>query len=300
MAEFFDASLAGVRLWLSGLSAEAGRTLVENQPTRGDDNDVDDRGRAPRRWRVSLLFATMPGETEAPVNRLRRLIALVDKGSDDGFTFTSPVEGTCQVRIGDFTYELGQSSRLTASATLVRIGTSEPAVIPLGPAVSPEAGAEAVTAAADRTTTELAAVNLESDVPAAAAAAAERWADPATSPREVFLEVASLTSQIQDEIAALELGGDLQLWPSYKSMVELADQAIGAANAATATAGAVFRLLIDRPTPLRVIAARVYGAALAAERMAEIVRLNDLATPGRVPSGTELIMPATRPSARGA
>ena len=300
MAEFYDASLAGVRLWLASLSADGGRTLVETQPTRGDENDVDDRGRAPRRWRVSLLFAEMPGETESPAARLRRLIALIDAGSDDGFAFTSPIEGTCQVRIGDFTHELGSNFRITASATLVRLGDLEPAVTPVGPAVSPAAGAEAVTVAAGRATAELEAVNLESDAPAKCTEAAVRWTDPATSPRQVFLEVASLTTEIQDEIVALELGGDLQLWPAYRSMVELASQTIAAANAVTSTAGAVFRLLVDRPTPLRVIAARVYGAVLAAERMAEIVKLNDIGTPGRVPAGTSLIMPARRPAARGA
>lgn len=300
MAEFYEASLAGVRLWLASLSAEGGRTLVEQQPTRGDENDVDDRGRAPRRWRVSLLFADMPDETESPADRLRRLIATLEAGSDDGFAFTSPIEGTCQVRVGEFTHELGANGRLTASATLARLGAQAPAVIPLGPAVSPEAGAEAVTASAGRATAELEAVNLESNVPSSCAAAAVRWTDPATSPRQVFLEVASLTSEIQDEIVALELGGDLQLWPAYRSLVELASQTIAAANAVTATAGAVFRLLVDRPTPLRVIAARVYGAVLAAERMAEIVRLNDVGTPGMVPAGTSLVMPARRPAARGA
>lgn len=300
MAEFYDATLAGVRLWLASLSAEGGRTLVEQQPTRGDDNDVDDRGRAPRRWRVTMLFAEMPGEQEAPVDRLRRLIAALEAGSDDGFAFTSPIEGTCQVRVGEFTHELGMNGRITASATLSRLAAGTPAVIPLGPAVSPEAGAEAVTAAAGRATAALEEVNLESDVPSSCAAAAARWTDPATSPRQVFLEVASLTSQIQDEIVALELGGDLQLWPSYRSMVELASQTIAAANAVTSTVGAVFRLLVDRPTPLRVLAARVYGAVLAAERMAEIVRLNDLGTPGMVPAGTSLVMPARRPASRGA
>ena len=299
MAEFYDCTLAGVRLYLSDLSVEGGRTLVEQQPSRGDDNDVDDRGRGPHRARCSLLFVPMEGEAE-PLERLRRLIAMVNKGADDGFTFTSPIEGTYRVRIGEFRYDLTQSGRLSATATLVRVSTSEPAVAPVGQAVSPEAGAEAVAAAADLASADLAAANLSSNVPRLAAAAAARWAEPTTSPRSVFLEVATITSQIQDEIAALELGGDLQLWPAYRALVELADQVIAAATSATATAGAVFRLLVDRPTPLRVLVARVYGAAQVADRMTEIIRLNDLATPGRVPAGTELVLPALRPDSRGA
>lgn len=292
MAEFYEARIAGVRLYIASLDTDAPRDLVKHRPVSGDDVEVDDRGRGEHTTDVELLFATMPGETQSPKARFDAFNALVNKGNGaEGYYFTHPVEGTYRVAIGAFRYSL-RNGVIRATATFTRVGTIE-AVVPIGPSVSPEAGLEAVTAAADAATAALDDVDLESDVPAEAVATATRWADPDVSARAVFLEVGSASKRIQGEIDALDLVSDLLLWPAYRALIELQHALAGAADAATAEVANVFSLLIERPTPLRAICARVArGTSTSAEDLyAQVMRLNDVATPARIPTGTTLIVP---------
>lgn len=297
MADFYEAQLGGVRLYLASADTDAGRTLVEHRPTRGDQVEVDDRGQGPHRTRVDLLFVTMAG-APPPLDRLRKLVALVAAGNPDGFFFSHPVEGTYRVAIGDFSHSLGTSGQLRASASLVRMEAPTAAVTPIGPGVSPDAGLEAVTASAGAVADELADADLESDVPAAVVASVGRWAEVDTAVRTVFMEAASISQQIQDEMARLELAADLRLWPAYKAMVTLAASVQAAAEAATAEVATVFRLRVSAATALRALVARVYGSRLAAERLAQVIKLNDAGNPARIPAGTELIMPALAPAPR--
>jgi hypothetical protein len=67
-----------------------------------------------------------------------------------------------------------------------------------------------------------------------------------------------------------------------------------AAESVASDAERVFDLTVRAPVPLRVLCARVYGASAAEERQAQVARLNALRTPGLVPAGTTLKMPAAR------
>lgn len=294
-AVFYEARLAGLPVWIASISTDAGRTVVEHLPTVGDEVELDDRGQAPLRARVELLFAERPGLAPA-ADRLRELAAKVAKGDPDGFWFTHPILGTYRAAVSDFTFEL-RGTIASATCTLIRKGAPT-AVEPLGPGVAVTAGVEAVSTAADQVKTELAAVDLETDVGTSAIAAITAWPDAPA--RQVFLDAATLSAQIQDEIARLELLADLELWPAYKALIGLADSVRSAAEAATSAVPRTFRLLVSAPVALRALVARVYGGRLAAERYEQVVALNDLSTPGRVPAGTTLVMPALAPAPRRA
>jgi nucleoid-associated protein YgaU len=49
---------------------------------------------------------------------------------------------------------------------------------------------------------------------------------------------------------------------------------------------------VTEPMPARLLCAQVYGAAAAEERARQVVELNRIRTPGRIPPGTTLKMPA--------
>jgi hypothetical protein len=294
----YDATLAGVRLWCSSVETEAPRTLVGYIPARGDAEEYDDAGAGEHKTSVELLFAQMPGEARTGRDRYNELRALVEAGNpEDGHYFTHPLEGTYRVKIGEFRTMLG-NGQLRVSATLTRVG-ARLAVSALGAAVAPEAGLEAVTSAADAADAALDTAGLSSPAPAAATAAATRWAEPDVAPRTVFTELGTESQRIQDEIATLDLTNDLDLWPAYKTMVELHYALVGAADAATAEVAAVFQLLVDRPTPLRALIAAIYGSRGAAEKYEQIIKLNDIGNPARVPAGTTLLLPAREPTPRG-
>lgn len=296
--DFYEAAIAGIRLWCSALETEAPRTLVGYQPARGDVGDFDDAGAGEHKTSAELLFAAMPGEAQDGRARYNELRALVEAGNpDEGHYFTHPLEGTFRVKIGEFRTSI-RNGVLSASITFTRVGARAAAVASVGASIAPESGLAAVSAAAAAADLELAAVGLASPSPAAAAAAAGRWAEPDVAPRTVFTELGTESQRIQDEIAGLDLLGDLDFWPAYKTMIGLHYALASAADAATADVAAVFGLLVDRPTPLRAILARVYGGRGGAARFDQVIKLNDISAPGRVPAGTTLLLPAVTPTPR--
>lgn len=297
MAEFYEVTLASVRLWCASFEADQPRTLVGYAPARGDMNEFDDVGAGEHKTTVELLFADMPNEPKSGLDRFRDLKALVDAGNpEEGYYFSHPIDGTFRVKIGDFRYSY-TDGRLTATASLTRVGTRG-SVASIGPAVSPDAGAEAVQVAADNATRELAAVGLTAPSPAAAAAAAERWSEVDVAPRSVFTELGTESQRIEDDIAKLNLLGDLEFWGAYKSLVDLRHQLTAAADAATAEVAEVFSLFVSAARPLRTIIASVYGSAAAREKFDQVAKLNDISTPARITPGTVLLMPAPDPTPR--
>lgn len=294
---FYESSIAGIRLWCSSIETESPRSLVGYQPARGDVESFDDAGAGEHKTSAELIFAAMPGEAKTARARWDELRALVEAGNpEEGHYFTHPLEGTFRVKVGDFRTTL-RNGRLEVSITFTRVGARS-SVSALGPSVAPESGLAAVTSASAAATLELAAVGLSSPAPAAATEAATRWAEPDVSPRTVFTELGTESQRIQDEIAGLDLLSDLDFWPAYKTMIGLHYALASAADAATAEVSSVFALLVDRPTPLRAIVARVYGGRGAGERYDQVVKLNDVGNPGRIPPGTTLLLPSIAPTPR--
>lgn len=298
MADYYTATIANIRLWCSSIDTEAPRSLVPYAPARGDVTEIDDAGAGEVKTTAELLFVEMAGERPA-IERFRALAALVAGGNpDEGFYFSHPIAGTGRVKIGEFRHTF-TGGTLAATIGLTRVG-DRAAVSPVGPAVSPDAGAEAVKVAADAADAELAAVGLTGASPAAAAAAAQRWADTDVAPRTVFTELGTESQRIEDEIASLDLVGDLDFWPAYKTLVNLRYALTSAADGATAEVADVFGFLVDTARPLRAIVASVYGARRAAETYGQVVSLNDVSNPARIPAGTTLLLPALAPAPRRA
>lgn len=288
---YFDASYGGIDLLISSIDTEGGRDIAVQSPSRGDRHVLQDRGRKLRSANVSILFIDQPGL--APyLDRYDQFRALVDAG--DSQIFSHPLDGSYQARASELRVS-ADSGTGQVSCTCTIIAENEPkTVFPLGAGVSAAAGLEAVTTASAAADTSLADAGLSSPVPSSCLAAITKWTNAADEldTQEVFLGVASLTQQISDATDALDLASDFRRWNAYQSMINLMYQVVRAGEALTAASAQLFDLTVAHALPLRAICAEVYGGALAADKAAQVARINRIRTPGRVPAGTILKMPS--------
>lgn len=130
-------------------------------------------------------------------------------------------------------------------------------------------------------------------VDADARASAAVWGQGADI-RRIIADVARLAQSVGDMIDSGGFEDDIALWPAFRAAILLGDAVVSAAVAATADASSLFIMRVREPTALLPLAARVYGGREAQDRADEIMRLNDISTPGWMPPG-DYLMPA-RPS----
>jgi prophage DNA circulation protein len=291
MADFyFKAAFGRLSLLVTELDSVGGRDLVIHSPARGDDHVVQDRGRTLRRTRAEVLFVDQPG-LEPALDRFRAFLAAVNRGEPD--IFCHPIDGSYLAAVEEFRYTVSADQR-EVHVECSFVGVEEPEVVlSPGAGVSSASGPEEVGVTVANVATSLETQGLTSDVPGDCLARVTAWAqadDPDT--RAVYLEVSSLSSRIATEVERLELASDLSRWELYRQFTMLQYQVQRAAEAVASEAERVFDLTLRASVPLRVLCARVYGAAEAEDRQRQVLRLNPLRSPGLVPSGTTLKMPA--------
>lgn len=117
-----------------------------------------------------------------------------------------------------------------------------------------------------------------------------RWAQTDVSTRAILIDAARISNNIATMI---ELGGletDLSLWPAFRAAIMLGDAVRSAAVAATSDTPSVFTMRVRERTALLPLAARLYGGAQAADRVRQILSLNDIPTPGWLDPG-DYVMP---------
>jgi hypothetical protein len=286
----FAATYGGVPLLMASLSGEGGRDVVVQSPSRGDVHTLQDRGRRLRSVRCELRFVDEPGKA-APHVRFQQFEQLASEALPH--VFSSPIHGSYLAVVTDFQFGANADAReLTASCTF--LPKSEPrTVFPAGAGSAPTAGVEEVGATVAATDDALAAAGLTSSVTGPCLSTVTAWTQAETpSARAVYLEAASLAQRIDEEMDEFELATDLDRWELYRSYITLRYQVSRAAMAVTSEAERVFDLVVREPIPARLLCAQVYGAAAAEERARQVVELNRLRTPGRIPPGTTLKMPA--------
>lgn len=289
-------SFGGLRLWISKLSTNKSRDIVVHDLTAGDDHVVQDRGRALLHARATVLFDYMDGDDIAPLDRLRKLTAMVD---DNARMFAHPAEGSYLARVGPFNYEVDENSNITAEIEFFQVAPVAPvAAASAGAILAPGDGT--VATAADDMTNELAELGITSPIPAQASAASDSWAtsDGALSPRNVTTTTGSLTSDLGDQ--ADELEGDIGAWQAFKATVILAESIRMAASAATAQTAQTFALRIGAPIALRALLVSVYPADQADDAFDAAMAINDIAAPAWIEIGTVLQLPQPKPVARSA
>lgn len=134
---------------------------------------------------------------------------------------------------------------------------------------------------------------LDADARASVAA----WNEEETPARRASVDAARLSESISTMIETGELETNLQLWPAYRSAIMLGDSIHGAAVAASSETANLFVMLVQSPTALLPLAARIYGGADAQDRARQIASLNDIKTVGWIDPGSYL-MPARPPGSQ--
>jgi len=292
---FYRSSWGGVRLWIRSITSDHSRTKVVKDLSRGDHPVIQDRGlRGGRRTSCELLFDDdLRGESENGLKRLQRFIELVDTGKD--YLFTHPVYGSYLAGIDHFVHTVDDTGTISASCDFVS-AADIPAIVVSGFGGAALAGESTLIAAADDLRAQLDDLGIASTLPEDAKAAGSSWLDDASNARAVLVDVATFTDRAAQEADDLETQADLELWPLFKSYVLLSDAIAVAGAAATGDQSDVFSMLIAQPMSLNAILIGIYGADQVDRYRQTAIDMNDIETPGRIPSGTELklVQPQTR------
>lgn len=296
---YFAASYGGIPMLVSSVQTERGRDIAIQSPALGNQHTLSDRGERLLAARMEILFCDQPGQAHY-LDRYKAFKALFD---GQPRILSHPLDGSYSAIASDMTVT-SDAGEICVKVSCTFLRESPPQrVFPAEAGSSSVAGLEATAtaaAAAKLSLSELAELLEDSPsttaalaVPGEALAQVTAWseADDLDS-QEVFLGVATLTTQIDAAIATLELKSDLSRWPAYKAMILLRYTIVRAGQAFTADSRAMFDLYVETPRPLLTICAEIYGARRARELADRVARGNRLRTPGLVPAGTTLKMPA--------
>lgn len=288
---FMPASFGGVEMLLSSMSGDAGVDWAVISPHRGSLHTLQNQGRRVRRVQCQLLFCDQPGLADPYLDRYRAFEDMANAGTPQ--IFVHPIHGSYLAVIQDPSYDV-DAAELCVRVQCSFLAMEEPvAVQSVGAGVAAIAGPEEVGVWATAADADLAALDESDPTPAECLARAEAWANgDVGDARQVLLEVATLTAQIDSAIATLDLLGDYSRWQAYKSMIGLRYSVTRAAQAATSEASRTVDYRVRVATPLRSLCARLYGARLAEERTAQVVQINGLRIPGYIQAGTVLKVPS--------
>lgn len=286
---YLAASFGDVPILIASIETERGRDIVVHSPSSGDHHSLSDRGRRALVVRCEILFVDQPG-LEPYLERRDRFLRIAESGEPQ--IFTHPIDGAYVARAENVSESASSDQRsVRISCTFLQDSETQ-RVFPMGAGGSAAAGVESVTVAAAAADQALVEVGLSSSAPATCVAAVTAWESmDDIDANEVMLKVASVTHEIDESISQLELRSSLDYWTSYQQLILLRYQVVRAAELFTSSVEQVFDVHITTPRPLRAICAEIYGAAEAEERTAQVVKLNRLRTPARVPANTTLKFP---------
>lgn len=289
----YPSSFGGLRLWLSRITTERPRSQIRHELSDGDDHIVQDKGQGLLIARCSVIFEHMLGDDIEPIERLRRLRALVD---DKPRILSHPIEGNFLARVGPFDYTLESNGTITAELEFAAVSEVQ-TVSSAGAGGIPASGSGSVTAAAEAVNLELADVEMSSPVPSLAASTVDGWASSDDlNPRDVYTQTGSLTSSLSELAAQLET--DLVLWNAYRAVVVLQEAVRAAAETFTTDVARTFVVRIGSPIALNALLTSIYGADEIDLRRSQALKLNDIPNPAWLEPGLDLVLPAARPTAR--
>jgi hypothetical protein len=281
---------ADMPLLITSYSDEGGRDWVTQSPYRGDLHVNQDRGLRQARTRCEIVFCDEPG-SQSFADRFLAFRELA-RGSAPRL-FVHPLLGSYMAVVADLQHNANGDERCVYASCVFVADEPPPAVFPVGAGVTAAAGPEEVGVHVAQANEQLAELGLESTTPASCLAAATAWAeleDP--DARAIALEASSLAAEIDETVADLELATDLERWELWKTFLTLRYSVVRAAEATTSETARVSEYTVVVAEPLRALCARLFGAREAEERARQVAKLNGLRTPGLVPAGTALKLPA--------
>ncbi len=292
-AVLYEAAYGGVRIDIVDIRTSEGNTLVAHAFPRRAGAQVDHQGNRQRVANARVCFFETVDQTDDHVTRYKAFRALCHDG--EPHLFVHPFDGAFMAHVEGWEMSAAASTRDFISIDLTFWETIDAAqVLNIGAGTHFSGGVEVVRAQAE----EVRALADDGGVDAGpiadlAIAIVDGWADnDELSAREVNLGLATASAELQALQDELEIASDLENYPLVRSLRLLHYEMIRAADSFVADTPRLIELTVRAATPLRVIAARTYGADLAETRMAEMVELNDISDPGLIAAGTVLKAPS--------
>lgn len=280
----FEASFGGVALDIRSVQTTFTRRTDVYEPERGDGADVFDRGRA---LRVDRLSVTLPGTPDEVSARIRQLSALADNG--DIRTFTHPIDGSWQARLGQFDLSI-QNGDVTASMSILQVSALVATALN---AENPdeETTAQDVAVDAERADAALADIDLDDVSVTEAVADAQSWDEETpVNLREdtlgaVRASLGGLQAQLDQLPAVTEnVRASQVVMRTIASLQRFSDTlSAGGWRFATVTLG--------EPASLGVLLASVFGAGIVEEIIDQVRAVNQLRDATRIPMGTAVLLP---------
>ncbi len=288
----FEASYDGIRIDVLSSNIRHGRTVVAHQFPKRDGATNEDMGREQFVCTLQFLFIDHRFVAEGEGNYLDRFLTF-DIAVDDGKprVLVHPYVGAVRCNISDFTHDADGSTApvINASATFSEEITLPP-VFAAGAGAQTRASAQDVRAESIQAEASLEEIGFDPSLVQFAAVEADRWErDPDLSAREVQLQMAVINQNLNRELDALDVATDLSRHPIHKQYTRLQHSLRRAAEAFTTTTTRIVQINVLEPLPLRVIAARFYGAEQAERRFREMRELNPaIRNPAIIPAGSVL------------
>lgn len=291
----FDASFGGVRIDVTSTNITHGRKRVNHGHAKKDGVTQEDQGREPLVCDLEFVFVDrkpMDGEiTVSPfAERFTEFDALVSGSAVR--RLVHPYLGAILCGISGFTHRADAEGgpAIFCSATFTE-ENSLPFVFEAGAGIHALAGAQEVRASVHATQEALEELGLpESPNLAIAVAASEDWqSNPRTTTRQIQHEMSILNSRLSKELSDFEAAGDIDSYPIIREYTKLQYNLRRAAEGATASTKRIVNITTTHSVPLRIVAARFYGASQAAARFAEMLELNPgLRNPGLIEANVTL------------
>lgn len=297
----FKAAWGGVLFDIDGVSVRQGRRQVRHTQPRRDGAELEPMGR--ESWEAEIRFfffdhrRVLPGEGSM-LERFRRFDEMV--GEERARTLVHPYQGSIVCRVENFEHSSQADGEdvIECTATFIE-DLSQPNVQDLAERAPAVAGAQQVTLDVAEAQSALADAGVESTVLADVEAAVESWdTDLELSPRTVALEMASLNNRLSAELDSFEAASDLDNFAIVKQYTRLQANLRRASEIYTRQTSRLVTITVHEPIPLRVVAARYYGAREADKRFAELLELNDIDNPALVERDTVLRAFAKQPRSR--
>lgn len=287
----YEASFDGVRIDVLSTNSNHGRRVFPHEFPKKSGATTEDQGREPLNVSISFIFIdrkAREGESLPIGDYQERFEAFQDLLLVDAVrTLVHPYLGQIRCRIRNFSTDGDGEGQpvIRCTADFIEENT-EPVILDiLDGAIQATAGAQAVQEAQASADEALLASGLSSSLPLQGFELATSWAVSfGLTTREVQLQMAEFNARLNDELVGFELGGDADKTQVMKSYTLLQYRMRKAAESFSTTTPRVVEIVTTELVPLRMIAARFYGADEAERRFAELLELNpQIRTPACVP-----------------
>jgi hypothetical protein len=288
------ASFAGMELDVLRAQDENGRDLAIYAAPHREGAELEDMGGAPRVTRCQIIFVPH----DAADNHLERFFAFEQvKRLGETHTFTHPLTGSYEAKIGSFSWSAGPDQRDTVIVDCDFVEDSvTPAIFDLGQGAPLLSGVQDVAIASAELTQAVSDIEtieggpaLDVTVGTDALAMVQGWAAAASqTTRDVETELARARAEITAATVALQVATTVRRFPILRSLVKLEGAVSRAAEVFTDRTPRVVEFTVTAPQGLLLFCSRRYGAKQAQQRFDEIMRLNSIPNPARLEPGITL------------